>query len=71
MCGAVGALAEEMVTSQPVLVKYLMRSLPEMWASTMWPLSSWTRNIVPGRTVTILPSTSIALPSDMVVGGDE
>src|SRR3954470_4130370 len=50
-----------------ILMKCL-RSLPEICASTMWPLSSCTRNIVPGRTVVILPSTSITLPSDIILG---
>src|SRR5262245_31032501 len=34
-----------------------MRILPEMWASTWWPFSSFTRNIALGRGSTTVPST--------------
>src|SRR5580700_1706188 len=43
-------------------------SFPEMWARTTWPglLISSTLNIVPGKTATTFPSTSMALASAMV-----
>src|SRR5580700_5025713 len=37
----------------------LFRILPEIWARTRCWLESSTRNIVPGRTVTIFPSVTI------------
>ena len=37
-----------------------MRIFPEMCARTLWPLSSWTRNIAFGRGSITVPSTSIA-----------
>ncbi len=36
-----------------------LRILPDRWASTSCSLSSFTRNMVPGRTVEIVPSSSI------------
>src|SRR4051812_38693056 len=52
-----------------ILMKFL-RSLPEICASTTCPFESCTLNIVPGRTATTRPSTSIALLSaDMVNAG--
>ena len=35
------------------------RILPEMWASTSWPLGRATRNIVPGSTCVTVPMSSI------------
>ena len=55
------------VSPAAILMKFL-RSFPEMCARTSWPLASFTLNIVPGSTATTLPSTSIALPSDMGEG---
>src|ERR1035437_10871094 len=37
-----------------------IRSLPEMWASTRWPFSSSTENMVLGNGSSTVPSTSIA-----------
>src|SRR5450759_4948547 len=37
-----------------------IRSLPEMWASTRWPFSSSTENMVLGKGSSTVPSTSIA-----------
>src|SRR5262245_34893471 len=37
-----------------------IRILPDTWASTLWPLSSSTRNIALGSGSTTVPSTSIA-----------
>src|SRR5207237_10054835 len=37
-----------------------IRSLPDTWARTLWPLSISTRNIALGSGSTTLPSTSIA-----------
>ena len=37
-----------------------IRSLPLMWASTRWPFSSSTANIVFGSGSMTVPSTSIA-----------
>src|SRR5499433_959474 len=37
-----------------------MRILPDTWASTLWPLSSSTRNMALGSGSTTVPSTSIA-----------
>ena len=37
-----------------------IRSLPLMWASTRWPFSSSTANMVLGRGSITVPSTSIA-----------
>src|SRR5688572_3285226 len=37
-----------------------MRIFPEMWASTLWPFSSSTRNIAFGRGSTTVPSSTIA-----------
>ena len=37
-----------------------IRNLPLMWASTRWPFSSSTANIVFGRGSMTVPSTSIA-----------
>src|SRR4026209_1792411 len=37
-----------------------IRSFPEIWASTRWPFSSSTANIVFGSGSTTVPSTSIA-----------
>src|SRR3954467_3451206 len=49
-----------------ILMKFF-RNFPEICASTTCPFASCTLNIVPGRTATTLPSTSIALLSrDMV-----
>jgi hypothetical protein len=45
----------------------LIRILPEMCASTRWPLGSSTRNIALGSTSAIVPSTSIA--SFLATGG--
>src|SRR5580765_4387423 len=36
-----------------------LRILPEMWASTSWPLGKATRNIVPGNTWVTEPVNSI------------
>src|SRR3954452_12148716 len=44
-----------------------IRSFPEMWASTRWPLSSSIANIVLGSGSTTVPSTSIA--SRLATGG--
>src|SRR5262245_64577406 len=35
------------------------RILPEIWASTSWPLGKATRNMVPGRTCVTEPVNSI------------
>src|SRR3972149_3492102 len=37
-----------------------MRIFPEMWARTLWPVSSWTRNMALGSGSTTVPSTSMA-----------
>src|SRR5205814_908464 len=37
-----------------------MRIFPEMWASTLWPFSSSTRNMALGRGSTTVPSSTIA-----------
>src|SRR5437667_3138313 len=37
-----------------------MRILPEMWASTLWPFSSSTRNMALGSGSTTVPSSTIA-----------
>src|SRR5918993_3134469 len=37
-----------------------MRIFPEMWASTLWPFSSSTRNIAFGSDSTIVPSSTMA-----------
>src|SRR5436190_20326952 len=37
-----------------------MRIFPEMWASTLCPFSSWTRNIALGSGSTTVPSSTIA-----------
>src|SRR5688572_30316887 len=37
-----------------------LRILPEMWARTAWPLSSFTRNMALGRVSSTVASTSIA-----------
>lgn len=44
--------------SPVVILMKCFRNLPEIWASTLWPLANSTRNIVPGSTDTIFPSTS-------------
>src|SRR3990170_2526626 len=44
-----------------------IRSLPEMWASTRWPFSSSTANMVFGSGSRTVPSTSIA--SFLATGG--
>ena len=36
-----------------------LRILPEIWASTSWPLGNATRNIVPGSTCVTEPVNSI------------
>src|ERR1700731_3060630 len=48
-------------------VKRINRFLifPEIWASTRCSLVSSTRNIVPGRTAVIFPSTTIELSVGM------
>src|SRR3954462_4902512 len=52
-----------------ILMKFF-RNFPEICASTTCPLASCTLNIVPGRTATTLPSTSIALLSDDMVNAE-
>src|SRR6476646_9954565 len=37
-----------------------MRIFPEMWANTLWPFSSSTRNMAFGRGSTTVPSRTIA-----------
>src|SRR5947208_16991517 len=37
-----------------------MRIFPEMWASTLCPFSSWTRNMAFGNGSTTVPSSTIA-----------
>src|SRR5512147_181106 len=37
-----------------------MRILPEMWARTLWPVSSSTRNMALGSGSSTVPSTSMA-----------
>ena len=50
-----------MVTLSPgkILVKFIS-VLPEIRANNLWPLGSSTRNLVLGRTSTMMPSTLIA-----------
>jgi hypothetical protein len=58
--------AEPVHTRSPT-VKRINRFLifPERWASTRWLLESSTRNIVPGSTAVIFPSTTIELSVGM------
>ncbi len=42
------------------------RIFPEMWASTIWPFGSFTRNIVPGKTSTTTPS--LGMQSSFAIG---
>jgi hypothetical protein len=47
-------------TRSPTLMRMkFLRILPEIWASTSWPLGSATRNIVPGKTCVTEPVNSI------------
>ena len=47
-------------TRSPTLMRMkFLRILPEMWASTSWPLGSATRNMVPGKTWVTVPVNSI------------
>src|SRR6476659_7650541 len=45
-----------------------MRIFPEMWASTLWPFSSSTRNIALGNGSTTVPSTRIVSSLGLATG---
>lgn len=57
-------------TWSPTLIRMkFFRILPEIWASTTWPLGRRTRNMVPGRTCVTVPVNSIGSSFAMRISG--